>query len=85
MATFKKLAEYWTGEIVGKLNNAPDDVKDRFAETFDLYATIHPDKSRDGWHFDLSANIPLEIEGDKPSGYDMVFSPSKGGLRGRGC
>jgi hypothetical protein len=23
------------------------------------------------------------MEGDKPSGYDMVFTPSGGGLRGR--
>jgi len=82
MATFKKLAEYWTGEIAGKLNDAPDDVKARFAEMFDLYATIRPDTSLDGYHFDLSANIPLEMEGDKPGAYDMVFSPSRGGLRG---
>jgi len=82
MATFKKLAEYWTGEIASKLDDAPDDEKARFAEMFDLYATIHPDSSRDGYHFDLSANIPLEMEGDKPGAYDMVFSPSRGGLRG---
>ena len=82
MATFKKLAEYWTGAITYKLEGAPDDVKARFAEMFDLYATIHPDKSRDGYHFDLSANIPLEMEGDKPGAYDMVFSPSRGGHRG---
>lgn len=82
MATFKKLAEYWTGEIASKLNDAPDDVKARFAEMFDLYATIRPDTSLDGYHFDLSANIPLEMEGDKPGAYDMVFSPSRGGLRG---
>jgi len=30
----------------------------------------------------LAANIPLEMEGDKPGAYDMVFSPSRGGLRG---
>jgi hypothetical protein len=44
--------------------------------------TIHPDSSRDGYHFDLAANIPLEMEGDKPGAYDMVFSPSRGGYRG---
>ncbi len=44
-----------------------------------LYATIRPDSSRDGYHFDLSANIPLEMEGDKSGAYDMVFSPSRGG------
>jgi hypothetical protein len=81
-AVGKKLAEYWTGEIASKLDHAPDDMKARFAELFDLYATIRPDSSRDGYHFDLSANIPLEMEGDKPGAYDMVFSPSRGGLRG---
>ena len=39
-------------------------------------------KSRDGYHINLSANIPLEMEGDKPGAYDMVFSPSRGGYRG---
>jgi len=79
MATFKKLAEYWTEEIGSELDNAPDDVRARFAEQFDLYATIRPDHSMEGYHVDLSANIPLEMEGDKPGAYDMVFSPSRGG------
>ena len=82
MATFKRIAEYWTYDIASKLNNAQDDVKARFAEMFDLQATIFPDTSRNGYHVNLSANIPLEMEGDKPSGYDMVFSPSRGGHRG---
>jgi DNA invertase Pin-like site-specific DNA recombinase len=82
MATFRKLAEYWSSDIFGELDTAPDDVKTRFAELFDLYATIRPDSSREGYHFDLSANIPLEMEGDKPGAYDMVFSPSRGGQRG---
>jgi ribosomal protein L37E len=81
-ATFKKLAEYWIGAIGYELDHAPDDVKARFAEVFDLYVTIHPNSFRDGYHFDLSANIPLEMEGDKPGAYDMVFSSSRGGLRG---
>ena len=78
-ATFKKLAEYWGGEIADELYDAPDDVRARFAELFDLYATVHPDSCQDGYHVDLSANIPLEMEGDKPSAYDMVFSSSRGG------
>jgi DNA invertase Pin-like site-specific DNA recombinase len=81
-ATFKKLAEYWTGAIGYELDHTPDDVKARFAELFDLYATIHPNSSHDSYHVDLSANIPLEMEGDKPGAYDMVFSSSRGGLRG---
>ena len=78
MATFKKLAEYWSGDIAHELWDATDDVRARFAEHFDLYATIHPDKSQDGYHFDLAANIPLEMEGGKPGAYDMVFSPTRG-------
>jgi hypothetical protein len=50
---------------------------------FDLQVTIHPDESLDGYHLNLSANIPLEMEGDRPGGYDMVVSPSGGGPRGR--
>ena len=78
-STFKKLAEYWAGAIAYKLGQASDDVKARFAELFDLCVTIHPDSSRDGYHFDLSANIPLEMEGAKPGAYEMVFSPPRGG------
>jgi DNA invertase Pin-like site-specific DNA recombinase len=76
MATFKKLTEFWPCEIMSKLHDAPDDVRARFAEMFDLYATIRPDGSQDGYHVDLSANIPLEMEGDKPGAYDMVFGSS---------
>ena len=83
MATFKKLADFWTLDVISELSGVPDEVKARFAELFDLYATIRPDSSRDGYHCDLISNIPLEMEGDKPCGYDMVFNPSGGGLRGR--
>ena len=82
MATFKKLAEFWPAEITGNLFNAPDDVRARFAEMFDLYATVRPEGSMNDYHIDLMANIPLEMEGDKPSAYDMVFGSSRGGLRG---
>ena len=81
-ATFQKLADYWTGEIGHKLADAPDDMRAGFAELFDLYATLKPDSSGKGYHFALSANIPLEMEGNKPGAYDMVFTPSRGGLRG---
>ena len=76
MATFKKLAEYWTDGISSELYYAPDDVRTGFAEMFDLRVTINPNTSRDDYHFDLSANIPLEMEGDKPGAYDMVFRSS---------
>ena len=77
MVTFKKLAEYWTGAIANELYDAPDEVKARFTEFFDLHATILPDSSLNGYHIDLTANIPLEMEGEKPGAYDMVFSPSR--------
>jgi hypothetical protein len=32
---------------------------------FDLHATIHPDGSLNGYHVDLTANIPFEMEGGK--------------------
>jgi hypothetical protein len=73
---FKKLAEYRAGVIAGELYDAQNDVRARFAELFDLHITIFPDSSENGYHFNLTANIPLEMEGDKPGAYDMVFSPS---------
>lgn len=76
ISTFKKLAEFWPYEIMSNLHDAPNDVRARFAEMFDLYATIRPDGSKDSYHVDLSANIPLEMEGDKPGAYDMVFGSS---------
>ena len=82
MATFKRLAEYWSGDISHELWKATDEVKAQYAEFFDLHAVIRPDGSLNGYHIDLSANIPLEIEGHNPSAYDMVFTPSRGGLRG---
>ncbi|MFC2016184.1 hypothetical protein ACFLUF_00530 [Chloroflexota bacterium] len=82
MATFKKLAEYWSGDIAHELWDASDEMKAKFAELFDLHATIHPDGSINGYHCDLAANIPLEMEGHDPGAYDMVFTPSRGGLRG---
>jgi hypothetical protein len=75
-ATFKKLAEFWPYEMMSNLHDAPDDVRARFAEMFELYATVRPDGSMYRYHVDLSANIPLEMEGDKPGAYDMVFGSS---------
>ncbi len=76
MATFKKMAAFWPGEIISNLAKATDDVRARFAERFDLHAIIRPDGHPDGYHVDLTANIPLEMEGDKPGAYDMVFRSS---------
>ena len=76
MATFKKLAEFWPAEIISNLAKATDDVRAKFAEMFDLHAIIRPDGHPEGYHVDLTANIPLETEGDKPGAYDMVFGSS---------
>ncbi len=65
-----------------ELWDARDEMKAKFAELFDLHATIHPDGSLNGYHVDLAANIPLEMEGNNPGAYDMVFTPSRGGLKG---
>jgi hypothetical protein len=82
MATFKKLEEFWPVEIMSNLRDAKEDERARFAEMFDLYATVRPEGSMNDYHVDLTANIPLEMEGDKPGAYDMVFGSSRGGLRG---
>jgi len=76
MATFKKPAEYCPGKIASNLAHAQDNVRASFAEKFDLHANKHPDGSRNGYHVDLTVNIPLKMEGDKPGDYDMVFRSS---------
>jgi len=81
-ATFEKMAAYWRGDIVGELDHASDELRTNFAELFDLYVTVHPKKSSEDYSFDISANIPLEMEGNTVSAYDMVFNPPGGGYRG---
>ncbi len=81
-ATFEKLASFWRGDLVGELDHASDELKAKFAEFFDLYITVHPMESSKGYRFDITANIPLEIEDNTVTSYDMVFTPSRGGLRG---
>ncbi len=78
-ATFEKLAAYWRGDIVAELDAASDELRAKFAELFELYITVHPGKSSRGYYFNLTANIPLEMEGDPVGAYDMVFNPSRGG------
>jgi DNA invertase Pin-like site-specific DNA recombinase len=78
-ATFKKLAEYWTGEIACELNHAPEDVRGRFAELFDLYATIHPDSSGAGYHVDLSANILSKWRAISPAHMTWCLVLRRGG------
>ncbi len=81
-ATFEKLAEYWRAGLVGELDHASDELKAKFAEFFDLYVTVKPMESSKGYGFSITANIPLEMDGNAVNAYDMVFSPPRGGLRG---
>jgi len=48
-------------------------LRHRWGRQKQLYATVRPDRSQNGYHIDLSANIPLEMEGDKPGAYDMCL------------
>ncbi len=78
----KKLADYWRGGLVGELDNASDELRAKFAEFFDLYITVHPKESSKGYSFDITANIPLEMEDNTVNAYDMVFTPSERGTKG---
>ncbi len=81
-ATFDRLANYWRGGLVGELDHASDELRAKFTEFFDLYITVHPKESSKGHSFDITANIPLDIDDNTVTAYDMVFTPSRGGLRG---
>ena len=76
------MAAYWRGDIVGELDIASDKLRAKFAELFDLYVTVHPKTSSEGYRCVITANIPLEVEGNVVSAYDMMFSPSRWELRG---
>ena len=67
---------------MGELDHASDELRANFTGLFDLYVTVHPKKSSEDYSFDITANIPLEMEGNTVSAYDMVFAPSRGGYRG---
>ncbi len=49
-ATFKKLAEYWRVGVVCELDTASDELRAKFAELFELYVTVHPNKFSGGYH-----------------------------------
>ena len=78
-ATFERLANYWRGDSVGELDHASDELRAKFAEFFDLYITVHPKESSKGYSFDITANIPLDMDDNTVNAYDMVFTPSRGG------
>ena len=80
-ATFEQLAEYWRGSLVCELDNVSDEIRAKFAEFLDLYVTVRPMKSSKGYGFDITASIPLEMDGNTVNAYDMVFNPPRRGLR----
>ena len=81
-ATFERLADYWRGSLVCELDNVSDEIRAKFAEFFDLYVTVHPEKFSKGYDFNMTLNVPLEMDGYTANAYDMVFSPPRGGHRG---
>jgi len=79
---FEQLADYWRGSLVCELDNVSDEIRAKFAEFFDLYVTVHPEKFSKGYDFNMTLNVPLEMDGYTANAYDMVFSPPRWGLRG---
>jgi len=81
-ATFEQLADYWRGSLVCELDNVSDEIRAKFAEFFDLYVTVHPEKFSKGYDFNMTLNVPLEMDGYTANAYDMVFSPPERGTKG---
>ncbi len=59
-ATFEKLTEYWRVSLVCEFDHVSDEIKGEFAEFFDLYVTVRPMESSEGYGFDMTLFIPLE-------------------------
>lgn len=59
---FKKLTDFWQGEISDNLIDAWNDVKTKFVEMFDLHAILRPHGSQKGYHVNLMANILLKCK-----------------------
>ena len=77
--TFEKMAAFWRRDILGELDHNSDELRANFAELFDLHVTVHSKKPLKDYSYDITVNIPLEMEGNTVSAYDMVFNPSRGG------
>ena len=67
---------------MGELDHASDELRAKFTEFFDLYITVHPKESLKSYSFDITANIPLDMDDNTVNAYDMVFNPPRGGHRG---
>jgi len=79
LATIKKWMEWWPAVVAVNFENASNDVKETLAEAIDLNVTIFPadSPSPDSYRLQLTANIPLSIEGiiESPNKLSMVFTP----------
>jgi len=77
-------AEWGKLEMIGLTRSSSQEVAEGygrsiFAEFFDLYVTVHPEKFSKGYDFNMTLNVPLEMDGYTANAYDMVFSPPRGG------
>jgi len=70
---------WWPVAVAVNYETASDDVKEQLAEAVDLNITVFPadSPSPDSYRLQLTANIPLDIEGiiETPNKLQMVFTP----------
>lgn len=73
----ERLTELWSAVIAIHLEDASDGIRDRLAEILDLGVTIFPGDLACSYRLQLTANIPLEIEGlsESRDKLDIVLPP----------
>jgi DNA invertase Pin-like site-specific DNA recombinase len=74
-ATIEEWVKLWPTTLATHYQNVSDEIKCKFAEVFDLTVTIFPGHIPRSYRLQLTANIPLEIEGIKesPNSLDIVL------------
>jgi len=72
----KWLEEWWPAIVAAHCQDADDEVKAKFADVFDLTVTIFPGDSPQSYRLQLTANIPLDVQGIEESAdsLEMVFA-----------
>jgi len=72
----KWLEEWWPAIVAAHCQDTDDEVKAKFADVLDLTATIFPGDSPQSYRLQLTANIPLDVEGIEESAdsLEMVFA-----------
>ena len=75
-ATLSKWLEWWSAIVATNYQDVSDDIKEKFAEAFDLSVTIFPGDSPQSYRLQLIANISLEIESiiESPDSLEMVLA-----------